>query len=293
MLVFGAGGQVGRELVALAAVRGADAIGLTREDADITSAASVANVVDRVKPRLIVNCAAYTAVDRAETEPEVANAVNATGAGVLAQAAADAGIPIIHLSTDYVFDGTKVGAYREDDPIGPMGVYGRTKAEGEARVRRAPRHVILRTSWVYGIYGSNFLKTMLRLASERDHLRVVADQHGCPTATRDIAGAILVVDRKLAADASLSGTFHFAGHGATTWHAFAEAIVAAQSEQTGKLPAVDPIGTADYPTPARRPANSELDSSLFAQTFGYQAQAWSVRVEEVVKLLLANGGSLS
>ena len=178
LLVFGAAGQLGSELMALAQARGIAAVGTDRDEADITDSASIAQAVDAAQPRLIVNCAAYTAVDRAESEPEQAAALNAMGAGLLAQAADRAGIPILHISTDYVFDGTKVGAYREDDPIAPLGVYGRTKAEGEAQVRAVPRHIILRTAWVYGQYGANFLKTMLRLAGERDHLRVVADQRG-------------------------------------------------------------------------------------------------------------------
>ncbi len=290
--MFGAGGQVGQELMALALARDAEPVGLTRAEADITSAASVHAAIAASRPRLVVNCAAYTAVDRAESEPDIAAAINTLGAGVLAEAAAAAAVPMLQLSTDYVFDGTKAGAYREDDPLAPLGVYGRTKAEGEARVRAAaPYHVILRTAWVYGPYGANFLKTMLRLAAERDRLRVVADQRGCPTATVDIAEAILAVDRSLAADPALGGTYHFAGTGATTWHGFAEAIVAAQAVQSGRQVLVDPIATADYPTPARRPGNSALNSDLFVQTFAYRARPWPERVREVVDLLLADKGS--
>ena len=234
LLIFGASGQVGRELVALAAARGLPAAGITRADADIADADAVAALIARHRPRLVVNAAAYTAVDKAESEPDAAARGNVEGPRVLAEAAAAASVPILHLSTDYVFDGSKPGAYTEDDPIAPLGVYGRTKAEGEAAVRGAnPRHVILRTAWVYGVHGNNFLKTMMRLAAERDRLRVVADQHGCPTATADIAEAILAVDAALARDASLAGTFHFAGTGSTSWHGFAEAIVAAQAAHTG------------------------------------------------------------
>ncbi|WP_246725635.1 dTDP-4-dehydrorhamnose reductase [Beijerinckia sp. L45] len=288
LLVFGAAGQLGREVMALAAARDANAVGLARSAVDITDADAVARAIADAKPRLIVNCAAYTAVDRAETEPELAAAINATGAGVLAQAADRAGIPILHISTDYVFDGSKTGAYREDDPIAPLGIYGRTKAEGEALVRAVPRHVILRTAWVYGEYGNNFLKTMLRLARERDQLRVVADQRGCPTATIDIAEAIFAVDALLQAPESGGqgfGTYHFAGTGATTWHGFAQAIVEAQAGHTGKSPPVAPITTADFPTPAKRPANSELDSSLFAKTFAYRAAYWPLRMRQVIETL--------
>ena len=288
LLVFGAAGQVGRELVALAAARGVPVVGITRADADIAEADAVAALIARYRPRMVINAAAYTAVDKAESEPAAAARGNVEGPRVLAEAAAAAGVPILHLSTDYVFDGSKPGAYTEDDPIAPLGVYGRTKAEGEAAVRGAnPRHVILRTAWVYGTYGGNFLKTMMRLAAERERLRVVADQHGCPTATTDIAEAILAVDAALARDASLAGTFHFAGTGSTSWHGFAEAIVAAQAAHTGKHPPVDPIATADYPTPAARPANSVLDSSRFAAAFGYRAKPWQQRMEQVVASLSA------
>ena len=283
LLVFGAGGQVGQELMALAAARGIGAVGLTRREVDIRDADAVDGAVVAAAPRLVVNCAAYTAVDKAESEPDLAMAVNRDAAGTIARAAARRRLPVVHLSTDYVFDGTKQGAYVEADLTAPLGVYGRTKAEGEAAVRAAnPRHVILRTAWVYGRHGGNFLKTMLRLAAERDRLRVVADQRGCPTATADLAEAILAVDRGLARDPVLAGTFHFAGTGVTTWHGFAEAIVAAQAPATGRHPPVDAIATTDYPTPARRPANSELDSSKFTETFGYRARDWRERTAEVV-----------
>ena len=285
-MVFGSGGQVGQELVAMAAARGIAALGVTRADADITDAEAVAALLKAEAPRLIVNAAAYTAVDRAEQEPEQAAAANVTGPRVLAEAAAAIDVPIVHLSTDYVFDGSKQGAYTENEPIAPLGVYGRTKAEGEAAVREGnARHVILRTAWVYGRFGNNFLKTMMRLAAERDRLRVVADQRGCPTATADIAEAILAVDATLIRDPAMAGTFHFAGTGATTWHGFAQAIVAAQASLTGKHPPVDAITTADFPTPARRPANSELNSDCFAATFGYRAESWQVRAREVVDIL--------
>ena len=275
LLVFGAAGQVGRELVALADARGVPAVGVTRADADIADAEAVAALLARHRPRLVVNAAAYTAVDRAESEPDAAARGNVEGPRVLAEATAAVAVPILHLSTDYVFDGSKPGAYTENDPIAPLGVYGRTKAAGEAAVRGGnARHVILRTAWVYGVHGGNFLKTMLRLAAERDRLRVVADQHGCPTATADLAEAVLAVDAALARDTSLAGTFHFAGTGSTSWHGFAEAIVAAQAAHTGKSPPVDAIATADYPTPAARPANSVLDSARFTAAFDYRAKPW-------------------
>ena len=197
-------------------------------------------------------------------------------------------IPLLHVSTDYVFDGTKATAYVEDDPIAPLGVYGRSKAEGEAAVRRVlEHHVILRTSWVYGVYGANFLKTVLRLARERDELRIVADQRGCPTGTADIAEAILAIAPPLARREPVWGTYHFAGQGVTTWHGFASEIVDAQAADHQPAPAVVPISTAEYPTAAQRPANSELDSSRFAATFGIKAKDWRERTRQVTAALLS------
>jgi dTDP-4-dehydrorhamnose reductase len=286
ILVFGAGGQLGQEMLAAARERGIAARGLARADADITNSEAVARAVENARPRLVLNAAAYTAVDKAESEPAAAAACNIKGAENIARAAAALRIPVVHISTDYVFDGSKTTAYVETDPINPLGVYGRTKAEGEAAVRATnPDHVILRTSWVFGPYGANFLKTMLRLARERDALRVVADQYGRPTSTRDIAEAVLAIDRSLAEEAW--GTYHFAGSVAATWHEFASLIVAAQAPSSGKNPPVTPITTAEYPTPARRPANSELDSSRFALTFGYRAASLAIRIQETVASLVA------
>lgn len=287
ILVFGAAGQLGREVMALAKARPIEIAGSNRASADITDFASVGAAMLAVKPRLVLNAAAYTAVDKAESEPKAAYAANAVGAETIARAAALQQIPVIQISTDYVFDGTKIGAYVETDPVTPLGVYGTTKAAGEAMVRQAnPRHFILRTAWVYGSYGSNFLKTILRLSAEREELRIVADQRGCPTATQDIAEAILAIDRALANGVEAPGTYHFAGTGVTSWHGFASAIVDAQAQATGRRPKVSPITTADFPTPARRPANSELDSSLFASVFGYRARDWQTRARETVEMLL-------
>ncbi|MGQ0445674.1 MAG: dTDP-4-dehydrorhamnose reductase [Beijerinckiaceae bacterium] len=288
ILVLGAAGQLGREVQALAKARAIEAIGFDRAKADIADFASVKAAILAVKPRLVLNAAAYTAVDRAEGEPKAAYAANAAGAETVARAAALQQVPVIQISTDYVFDGTKIGAYVESDPLAPLGVYGKTKAAGEAMVRHAnSRHFIVRTSWVYGRFGANFLKTVLRLAREREELRIVADQRGCPTATQDLAEAALAIDRALGNGIEAFGTYHFAGDGATTWHKFASAIVEAQAPATGLLPKVTPILTADYKTPARRPANSELDSSLFSSVFGYRARAWQTRVQETVEMLFA------
>lgn len=288
MLVVGAGGQLGREVVALAGERAIALTALDRAGLDVTDGAAIERALEAARPDIVINAAAYTGVDRAESEPELAHAINAAAPGLLAQACARHGAALLHVSTDYVFDGTKRSAYVESDPIAPLGVYGASKAAGEGAVREAlDRHVILRTSWVYGVHGANFLKTMLRLAGERDRLTVVADQHGCPSATRDIAEALFTAADAFRAGTAVPGTYHFAGTGATSWHGFATEIVAQAARHTGRRPEVAAITTADYPTPARRPANSELSSALFAERFGYKAVAWQQRTAEVVDRLLA------
>lgn len=288
ILLFGAGGQLGRELTGLAHERGVPVVGLVRAEGDITDRAAVIAALKAHRPGLVVNAAAFTAVDRAENETLAAFAVNAEGPAILAEATADAGVPLLHVSTDYVFDGSKSGPYVESDPVAPLGAYGASKSEGEVCIRALqPHHVILRTAWVYGVHGANFLKTMLRLAAERDVLRVVADQRGSPTATRDLAEAILAVRAALMAGAEPWGTYHFAGQGETTWHGLASAIMAEQAGFSGRHPVVEAITTAEYPTAARRPANSVLDSSRFAATFGYRAKPWQERMREVVASLMA------
>lgn len=287
LLVFGASGQVGQELLALAKKRAVPAVGLTHTQADIVNERDVVAAFLRVRPKIVVNAAAYTAVDRAEQERDAAFAANAEGPAVLGRIAARAGASVIHLSTDYVFDGFKAGAYREDDTLAPIGAYGESKAAGERNLQKTGvKYVVLRTSWVYSSYGNNFLKTILRLARERDELRVVADQFGCPTAALDIAEAILAVARRMEADpVETFGIFHFAGTGCTSWHGFASEIVRAQERFTRRAPHVTPIATSDYPTPARRPKNSELDSSSFERNFGYRARRWQDMVIELVAQL--------
>jgi dTDP-4-dehydrorhamnose reductase len=287
ILVFGARGQVGRELVALANARRVPVIGFSRAEMSITDHYAVRTAIDVQRPTAVVNVAGYSAVDRAERDADAAQAANATGPAILAAACQDASIPLVHLSSAYVFDGTKKSAYVESDRLAPLGVHGRTKAEGEARVREAlKRHVIIRTSWIYGPYGRNFLRTTLRLAGERDELKMVADQWGCPTATIDLAEALLLAARKIAEKATLAGTYHFAGTGVTTWHGFAEEIVRRQAVFTGGTPKVTAITAAEYPSAAKRPSNSELDSGKFAAAFGYRARPWQERVTEVVAQLL-------
>src|SRR6185295_6036529 len=289
ILVFGARGQVGRELVALAAARGVPVVGLSRLEADITNETTVRAALDVHRPAGVVNAVAYTSIDRAEREPEIVTAANVTGPVVLASACASTGVPLIHLSCDSVFNGAKKTAYIESDKIAPLSVYGRSKAESEAKMRELlPRHVILRTSMIYGAHGRNFLRNVLKLASERDELRMVGDQIGCPTATIDIAEAILAVIRKLGTEAKVSGTFHFAGTGATSWYGFASEIVQRQAVFTCRTPKVVEIKLSEYPTSAARPLNCELDSSKFKTMFGYVASQWQHRVAEIVAAVIAN-----
>ncbi|HEV2573146.1 MAG TPA: dTDP-4-dehydrorhamnose reductase [Beijerinckiaceae bacterium] len=287
ILLLGAEGQLGRELTALAIARNISLVPLGRAACDITDQDALRSSIASHRPHLIVNAAAYTAVDRAESEPEAAYAVNAVAPGLIATAAAETDVPLLHISTDYVFDGTKMAAYDEEDHVAPLGVYGHSKEEGERRIRQIhSKHIILRTAWVYGVHGANFLKTMLRLANERSVLKVVADQRGCPTATADLAEAALAVHNELAQGNASWGTYHFAGQGIATWHEFAQAIMSERAALLGTAPSVEPITTMDYPTPARRPANSALDSSRFAKTFGLRSKPWQERVREAVVSLV-------
>jgi dTDP-4-dehydrorhamnose reductase len=288
ILVFGARGQVGREIVSLAQARGLPVVGLSRLEADITNETTVRVMIEVHRPSVVVNGAAYTSIDRGEREADLATVANVTGPAVLATVCASTNVPLIHLSCDYVFNGAKKTAYVENDRVAPISVYGRTKAEGEAKVRELlPRHVIIRSSWIYGPHGLNFLRNVLKLASERDELRMVGDQFGCPTATIDIAEAVLAVGRKLATESKVSGIFHFAGTGATSRFGFATEIVQRQAVFTGRTPKVTEIKMAEYPVAAKRPLNCELDSSRFRSAFGYSAAPWQHRVAEIVASLLA------
>jgi dTDP-4-dehydrorhamnose reductase len=291
LLIFGAAGQVGQEVVNSARERGFAVFGANHNNADITDADAVARLVDQQRPGLIVNAAAYTSVDKAESEPDLAFWINAHGAETVARVAARTAVPLIHISTDYVFDGRKVGPYTEADSIAPLGTYGRSKADGERRVSDVfPQAIIMRTAWLYGAYGKNFLKTILALSTTSDCLRVVSDQRGCPTATADIAEAIFAVNSQPEI-ATKGGLFHFAGEGTTTWHGFAQAIIDAQAKSTVKRPLVDEISSRDWPTAAKRPMNSTLNSQLFAKTFGYKARPWTERVYNTVTSLLGEPAS--
>jgi dTDP-4-dehydrorhamnose reductase len=286
LLLTGADGQVGREIQRQAHDTGHSLLALNRKGLDITDANAVRQVVQETGPAIIVNAAAYTAVDRAEDEPALAFRVNRDGAANLAQAAGEAGIPLIHLSTDYVFNGTSPRPYQETDPVAPLGIYGHSKWEGEEAVRqRLHHHLIIRVSWVFGVYGSNFVKTMLRLAQERDALKVVADQNGGPTYAGHIAALILhLCGRIVDQGAADWGTYHFCGSPVTNWHAFAEAILRTGRKQgiLDRTVTAHPIATEAYPTRARRPANSALNCRKIEAYFGMSPNAWQAGLDDML-----------
>ena len=287
ILVFGASGQIGREVCRAAWPPRYAILPLDRKAVDITKSAAVSAMLARETPDLVINLAAYTAVDRAESDPEVAWAANCAGAAHIAGACDESATPLVHLSTDYVFDGRKTGPYREEDAVGPLGVYGRSKEAGERAVRAAvARHMILRTAWVFGAYGANFVKTMLRLAAERPVLRVVADQRGCPTAAADIAAALMVIAAHIERGEAKWGTYHFVGAGAASWHSFAQAIFDQAAPQLAACPQVEPITTEQYPTLARRPMNSVLDCRKIEEVFGISSPPWRTALATVIRELL-------
>jgi dTDP-4-dehydrorhamnose reductase len=286
ILVTGGTGQVGHELVRELALLGR-VVAPTSAELDLASADSIRTAVRRLHPAAIVNAGAYTAVDRAESDRERCMAINAVAPGILAQEATALGAPLVHFSTDYVFGGDFDRPIREDDPTGPLGVYGSTKLAGEhAVLAEGAAHAILRTSWVYGTRGTNFLRTMLRLARERDELRVVDDQVGAPTWSRSIAAGTAVVLREmLSGAAGAGGVYHLAAAGRTSWHEFAEAIVAGDPRrEEQRCRRVTPIRTAEYLTPARRPAWSVLDSGRVRERFGIAIPDW----REQLALVLAD-----
>ncbi len=286
VLITGAQGQVGQELIRLAP---ADftIMGFGSNELDISNPRQVVSRIGEFKPQLIINAAAYTAVDKAETDSERAYAVNAKGAENLAASAAALGIPLLHISTDYVFSGDASAPYKETDSTGPTGVYGASKLAGELAVaKQCAQHVIMRTSWVFGAQGNNFLKTMLRLAQTRDVLSVVADQHGCPTSAASIAKALWSLASHYRNNGNLNwGTYHFSNTPATTWHGFAEEIFsqAVALKILAKASQVNPISTQDYPTPARRPAWSVMDCSLIEEKLSITQSDWRDELREMLK----------
>lgn len=291
LLIAGWQGQIARALVEAApACPDVRACAVGRAALDICEARSIERALSQIEPSVVINSAAYTAVDKAETEEGRAFALNRDGARMLAQASARRGIPIIHISTDYVFDGRKLSAYVEDDVTAPVTVFGRSKLDGEAAVSAAnPKHVILRTAWIYSPSGRNFVKTMLEQAASRDRVRVVDDQRGSPTYAPHLVAAILDLARQLSARKGADGpwgTYHAAGSGTTTWRGFAEEVFRCSAALGGPAAEVEPIASADYPTPAQRPANSQLDCAKLERTFGLRLPVWQQGVAECVERIV-------
>jgi dTDP-4-dehydrorhamnose reductase len=288
ILVTGAAGQVGRELMALPPSPDLELIGADRGALDIRRADQVLAAMTYARAELVINLAAYTAVDKAEDEPLEAMAINRDGAGLLAQTCQRRGVALIHVSTDYVFDGAQPGAWQPHDETAPLSTYGRSKAEGEELVRDALReHVILRTSWVHGAHGRNFVRTMLGRLGQAAELRIVDDQRGCPTAAVDLARALAVIARVVLADPiAVAGTYHYCNSGCTTWYRFAQAIFARAKGHGHEPPRLVPIPTSEYPTRARRPANSELDCTSTLATFAVARPSWRDSLPPVVDALL-------
>jgi dTDP-4-dehydrorhamnose reductase len=287
--VTGSKGQVATSLLERARPK-AEVVALGRPAFDLTDSAAVLAGLEAAGPDVVVNAAAYTAVDKAEAEEPVATHVNGDGAGHVAEAAARLGVPLLHLSTDYVFDGSFDRPYREEDPTAPAGAYGRSKLVGEKQVaERCQNSVILRTAWVYSPFGANFVRTMLRLNETRDEVGVVADQRGNPTSALDIADALLAIAARVKDDASpaLRGVFHMTGSGEASWADFAEAVFHEAATRGRRQTQVQRITTADYPTPARRPANSRLDNEKLSRVYGLKLPEWRQSVAVCCARLLA------
>ena len=293
-LIFGAAGQLGYELMRQGHALSLDIQGVDLPQTDITDVTQLTGVFADYRPQLVINAAAYTNVDGAESEPELAMAINRDGPANIAHACVENKIPLIHVSTDYVFDGKQGTPYQETDPVSPIGVYGRSKAEGESALRSViAEHIILRTAWLYGKHGHNFVKTILKLAREKEEIRVVSDQYGCPTSAADLAEAILKISDNVRQGVPIDwGTYHYCGLGIISWNEFAQAIVDLCRHQ-GKIKTtrVDPIKTADYPTRVERPPYSALDCTLINKHFGITPKPWQDSLAITVhELLTASGG---
>lgn len=293
ILLIGKNGQVGFELQRALAPLG-EVVAFDTPQIDLARPESIAQAIEQSAPQVIINAAAYTAVDKAEAEPELARAINATAPGLIGEAAQRLGARVIHYSTDYVYDGAKDGCYREDEPTNPLCVYGATKRDGDlALAASGARHYVFRTSWVFGAHGANFVKTVLRLGAERETLSVVADQFGAPTSAAllaDVTAQVLGQLRYRDAAAVPSGVYHLVAGGETSWHGFAQAIVHGANERgrTLKLTteAIKAIPTSDYPLPARRPANSRLDTTRLRETFGLVLPTWQAGLDHVLDQIL-------
>lgn len=288
LLIFGSGGQLGYELMRAGQHDGLERTGLERSVLDITDPDAVANAIRHYSPKVVINAAAYTNVDGAEDDRETAFAVNAHAPGRMAKICKSAGAALIHFSTDYVFDGEKAGAYREDDAPRPVNIYGQSKLEGETFIRNVlDRHLIIRTSWMFGVRGRNFVKTIFRLAQEKDRLTMVDNQYSRPTAAKDLAQAVLAVASAMS-DNTPWGTYHFAGVGATSWYGFATSVIELSTTWLKKCPEIEPITMSDYPTQAQRPPNTIMNCGRFTKNFAIKPASWRDDLEEVVAELAKN-----
>ena len=289
ILITGSGGQLGRELINQGQLKGFSVQAPSEDDMDITDLEKIDRCMAFHQPEVVINAAAYTQVDKAESEAALAFAVNTTGSANLARMCAKNKIPLVHISTDYVFDGQKGTSYLETDAISPVGIYGRSKAEGEIEIRsHLKEHIILRTSWLYGIHGHNFAKTILKLATTKPKIRVVADQYGSPTNAADLAQTILIISDRMQFNNDVDwGTYHYCGQGVISWYNFAEKIVGlARLYADVKTTRIEPIPTADYPTRALRPIYSALDCSRIQKHFGINPKPWQKSLEITIKELL-------
>jgi len=289
ILVAGGQGQVGSALAQIGKEQGLDLVALGRSDLDITEPASIAAAFEKHQPEILINAAAYTAVDKAESEADLAYVINETATALLAAACSAANIPMLHISTDYVFDGSKEGLYTEDDPVNPLAVYAKSKEAGERALReRVVRHIILRTSWVFGVSGNNFVKTMVRLAKDRDRLTVVADQFGGPSSARGIASALLEIAAKYEQKGEVAwGTYHYCQKPYVSWHQFAQAVIgrATEIKLVDHPVEVSPIPSAEFPTPVTRPANSRLCTDKYEAAFTLSITEWLADVDQLLDSL--------
>lgn len=290
VLITGANGQLGQELTRQAQDFDIKVTAFNRQQLDISNKNDIQQVLSPLCPSVLINAAAYTQVDRAEDESDRAYAVNTNGPRYLAQYCAANRLALIHISTDYVFDGTQNQPYEESDAIVPLGIYGQSKAQGEAAIRSVlPNHIIVRTSWLYGVYGHNFVKTILKLASEKTTLKVVADQFGSPTSATDLAETILIITRKIATpNRHLWGTYHYCGAGITSWHGMAEKIIELAAVYTKlRTRQVQAISTADWPTAAPRPPYSALDCTRIKKQFGIDPSPWQQSLKQTIERIFS------
>ncbi|MDX2441665.1 MAG: dTDP-4-dehydrorhamnose reductase [Desulfobacterales bacterium] len=289
LLIIGSKGQLGSELVIECKRNDFSFLALDLPEFNITDQPQVKKTLADFKPSIVINASAYTNVDMAETEPEIAYTVNSDGPANLAVSCDKNRIPIIHISTDYVFDGSKGQPYAESDPVSPLGIYGKSKEKGESKLRSIlKQHIILRTSWLYSAYGNNFVKTMLKLGKEKEIIKVVSDQYGCPTCAADLAEAVVYISKQITQNFKIAwGTYHYCGLGITTWHEFAKAIFEIASQyQNYKVSSVEAITTAQYPTKTKRPAFSALDCGLFKKHFGINIKPWQESLEKTIERIL-------